>query len=122
MSEIRDTRDICPVETSSQPCELAQEKGMDCCAECLGEYVVILEHPNLGSLWVGFIGTKDKVIEYLKSKDFDLSYLSTILPVDGSWDSREFGEVHHKDFGLKFDESIDEESTFTLSEVEEGRK
>ena len=33
MGEI--SRDTCPIEPSSPPCELAQEKGMDCCAECL---------------------------------------------------------------------------------------
>ena len=35
--------DICPVEPSSPPCELAQEKGMDCCAECEKLTLAILQ-------------------------------------------------------------------------------
>jgi hypothetical protein len=62
-------------------------------------YVVIESHPNMGSYWVGTLGDKKKVIEYLKKSDLDYVHSVLELKEKGedvskkflNWDSRTFG-------------------------------
>ena len=62
------------------------------------QYIVLETHPNLGGLWIGKIGTKEEVQEYVNNSE--PAYIEEILELR---EGASFKENTAEEFGLVWD-------------------
>ena len=81
----------------------------------LSKYIVLESHPNIGGLWIGFIGTKRLVKQYIaRLHPAQLDYITQILPLKPGAEALPLPELE-AEFGLVWSDDI---GSFTRVEVE----
>ena len=69
------------------------------------KYIVLESHPNLMGLWIGKIGTKEEIQEYVNKLGPYVDYIHCILRLK---EGADIAERTAEEFGLVWDEEVAE--------------